>query len=521
MFDVSASLPVGQGWLLDRMYRAGYKINSACFGLAQMAIQAMLLDMLDVFWERLHTIAIIPLDAFSIDGIMGVSKDSALDIYAFFDGLTLYHAPNDYPEHCPWVLKYPYTCQSAYLSAPLTLSVELEKKGGLFSPGKFAGIYTTISLASSFKGLQKVITNWRSINRQPAVLMLADLHHAIAIGYSPKKLAWYVVDADAMKCQPITSAGILATTVMKSLSINGVTATFTTLYGVKQQARSFRYMYHAWRATSDWKLVHEITPRKLRLVDCYGMSWLHIALMEESDGVVITLLQEMVKAKITYSGTKTSLYLEIGFERFVFLLLRSGIDPNLSLGKNNETALALAVKGGYLSIAHGLLKAGANTQVVILYSRPEFDQFIIQQNSFVQSRANLFIKKQQASGGDVVNELSITPYQLACIMGNQSILELFWDNAPKASLVPNPDLLSRLHQYIRKVYSGVITQAGDHRRKQAAYALLFLYQCFIRLAPEDIPSAAHFGDLALITQDILAESDSVSHQKTQVMQCMP
>ncbi|MGQ3892614.1 hypothetical protein [Legionella sp. CNM-4043-24] len=470
MPDVDTSEPHLQSWLTDRMSRLGYVCEATCFGVAQMAVQAMLLDELDVFFKRLNVIAAIPVDAFSNDDIAGFPPAFVNEVRAFFEGIVLYQQPAKYPQAFENV---PAT-QNAALSALLTTSVKLERQGGLFLAGSFSGIYTPSALTSYFQGLQKLMERHDHRRLQPVAIVILNIDHAIAVGYSPRNRGWYFVNANKLVSEPVPRVWRLSGMTMTAMSSNWVTAIITRFYGMRQHAGFFRYLFEAWRRTPEWQSIHTISAHNLSLVDSFKISWLHIALEGNQFHTARTLLREGAKVRVR-DDYSYLLYAVVEWEQGWIIRL--------------------------------LKKYGANSQSVINKPLDQFHKYISLRNEYVRRRASLFIARQTAAGL-VTTHIPITSCQLACILGDQYIMRLL---AGSEGIHPdlNPTLLKRLHQFIRRVAPGVYRKAGDYRRAavyQAAHDLLFLYQCFARLEEEDIPLAAKVGELNDIVQAILSEN---------------
>jgi hypothetical protein len=536
--------PHAQSWLTDRMNRLGYECDAVCFGLAHMAIQAILLDQLPLFFERLTAITAIPVESFTRDGIIGLSPAHSVsfnaEVRAFFEGIMLYQQPKPYSH----VFEYRHIYQNSLRSVPLTQSVALEEQGGMFLAGYFSGIYTLPSLTSYFKGLQKIVAGLDHTRCRPVALVILSYDHAIAIGYSPRQRAWYFINVNAINNQPIPSAWMLARETMSTMSANGVTALLSEIYGTNQHAKFFRYLHHAWRKTSEWQKIHTITRHKLVLADSMKWTWLHLAIEKGEYGTVRALLRERKKANITFSETgKTPLYQAVKSNQMsmLSLLLQAGANPNHSFNERGRSPLALAVKREYVPIVRMLLQAkavangqssypsplylaversntkmvsllkqyGASEHTVVMKPREVFNQFLASTNEYVRRRAKLFIAMQTARGV-MTTDVPITPYQLACLIGNKFVLDLLaWDSTTLSG--PNPDILDQLHQFINSFAPGVFRKSGDFRRMaayQAAHDLLFLYRCFVHLEWKDIPMPAKFRNLRDISQAIISESSN-------------
>ena len=64
--DILPRIPRSQEWLIERMQALGYQPNvkGICFGIAHMAMQAILANDYDSFYRRLQLINAIPTDQF-------------------------------------------------------------------------------------------------------------------------------------------------------------------------------------------------------------------------------------------------------------------------------------------------------------------------------------------------------------------------------------------------------------------------------------------------------------------------
>lgn len=521
---------IPQEWLIERMRMAGYALDDVCYGFAHMAVQAMLLDDLDTFFQRLEVIAAKPVEEFS-------QQELPLDIHAFFDGLALYHTPLKYSR----ILTRNQRIQNADASAPFTQSLQLEKQGGMYPAGFFSGIYSVKDLTRYFAGLQKTVERMDQTRRQTAALVLMSVSHAIAIGYSPKKRGWFFIDVENLRNCSSQNMDDIKSLTMSAFASKETTAFTTRLYGIRKQRFWFDRMAINWRRTPDLRQIQKITQSKLKASDSLQTTWLHLAVQDGHRTAVNALLKSGAKVNTCTQFGDTPLHeaVRANFPDMVKRLLRAKADPNATIGETGMSLLGYAAQYGLVAVARELLQGGATVNTAGSCDQPlflacrhghtamvrlllahgadintsavmtikQFKNCFINEHAFVRRRANLF-RQRQASLTKPTPDLLITPYQIACIMGYKSVTHLLAERSdPFLSI--NEDLIQELKEYLLKIKPGVVTTRKNKSQLacyQAAQDLLFLYQCFVHIKPSQLPGAARQGMLGHIAAKMIANS---------------
>lgn len=374
----------GQRWLIHLMrYAYSYKDvtqEGACFGIAHMAMQAMLLGEKEVvrFNQRLkllkdilHEVSSeIPdfeknkkafTEAFE-KKLRKLNPSSDTEFRAFFDGIMLYQSPKKFSDLFE-VGTAPKT-QDAMKTSPLTLSSGLEKKGGISQVGSFFGAYKLEELEKLFERLQKAVVG----KNYPISLILGGSGHAISIGYDPKgDPPWFFADANQLPIQRFRQDQIseLSRKVLNAMAgrLLGVSVFSTTVYVAGEKKEDSRSIMTKWQGQGDFCKIHKITPEKAQLVDDRYTSWLYIAAREGRLDVVLALLGKGADPNLARTGGETPLYIaaQDGRPDIVLALLKKGANPN-GVFKNGATPtpLYIAAQNGHLDVVLALLEKGAN-----------------------------------------------------------------------------------------------------------------------------------------------------------------
>ncbi|QMT60326.1 ankyrin repeat domain-containing protein [Legionella sp. PC997] len=230
-FETMNELPVGQEWFIERAQSLGYKgnPNGMCFGLCQMATQAVLLGEYNLFKERLKQMAAIltenfpqemekvkeerralfqnaknqvkdeleerntgsdfnPIDEHAINNLanekftklmhaLPLEDRARLTIDMFLDGVELYMQPHAHSILFQGQMKH----QISDAAASLLLPPEIEE--GVPSVPVFSGSYDTWDLYTYLGLLQQKLKDCKN----PVSLRLVSENHAICLIYDPEK----------------------------------------------------------------------------------------------------------------------------------------------------------------------------------------------------------------------------------------------------------------------------------------------------------------------------------------------
>ena len=196
-----------QLWLTTKMKALGYKTTGIgeCYGISNMAIQAFWADDMDTFNQRLQTIYDMPIEDFNHDfaslkerkkhllatGQVSEAREISekmIDLYAFFDGITLYQRPDIYlhdNDIQPLSKK-----QDLRKTMPITTPVVLEANESTPSHIiNFIGEYKTPETLSDYLTLLQ-----DHLGSHSFALNLGAKSHAVSLMWNGHMKCWLLVD---------------------------------------------------------------------------------------------------------------------------------------------------------------------------------------------------------------------------------------------------------------------------------------------------------------------------------------
>ncbi len=169
----------------------------------------------------------------------------------------LYFQPQEYPhlfeENARPVNQY------GILTAPLVLSDELEKKGGISVPLAFSGIYNEEELENYFQSLQESLNTTSALSKRPFALSLSNHNHNITIGCDGKQ--WMYIDANHMptKYLPVENVKEIAEKVRTAFSanINQSVSLSTKVYVANDNKEELAPVFAAWQNQPQTRIIYE------------------------------------------------------------------------------------------------------------------------------------------------------------------------------------------------------------------------------------------------------------------------
>lgn len=343
---------LGHAGMLAYMQSLGYPIEDAglCRGLATMGMQAILSGDIDSFNKRIAVIDDAP-------------HNPSLDIKAFFDGILLYQSPKDFMHLNANITNM--ISQDPGLGLSLVQPELLEKKGGASRIAYFSGAYTRDELLTYFKLLRESLCD-DSATVAPFALVIANINHAITVGFDPTKKEWIFIDANSLPVQRSPSDEGIAYGVRAMCNKYDATAAkaavfSATLYSAGNNSAYIREKIAECQRNSQWMQMHAVTPDKAKLIDRNNTSWLMI----EKD---IKKIDELIRAgaNVNQQSDDDSERRSVGYvaardnnyETMRFLLSH-GVNPDVADSRGG-TALILAAKNNHLEMVQLLLQHKAN-----------------------------------------------------------------------------------------------------------------------------------------------------------------
>lgn len=466
-FMPGSSFPEGHHRLMAYVKALGYQFDDTgiCFGLAHMGMQALLSKEMNEFDERLNTLMKIDRSQIAAkieaarlkhanlmtnsDGkASALTKEqlSLLEIPAFVEGLLLYFQPDRYPA---WFEKNAIPeGQNAMLSAPLVMSEEIEKQGGLNELMNFSGIYSEKDLAHYFASLKEEINNAKPPITEPFSLSLSNSKHNITVGYDGHN--WVYIDANHMPSQYITDEKKIANKVHRAFAGNKKrdVALSTKLYVTKKNSNALAPVLGAWKNNTQFQAIHSLTAENVGRVDSTNTDWLSIAAIDGNIEEVSALLAiESIKDnQINAALSRAAAY---GHNDVVKLLLKQDgininsrenvpllraaasnhskiieeflIEPSVEINIQNSsglTALFAAAKNGCLDALNLLLDNKA--EIDLANNNDETPLWIASENGHCEIVNALIAKNADPNLTDIKHR---SPLYVACSNGHLDVVK--------------------------------------------------------------------------------------------------
>lgn len=345
MFNRRASFPTGQDWLIKTIQSRGFNIAVAglCFGVAQMAMQALLADDLAIFEERL--LLILSLYQKNVE----ISAAQLLDIDAFINGILLYAQPAQYYglfDH----ISGPQLQETA-TAVGLAISNKLRDDGGIYETLPFCGSYTTDDLKKYFAGLRKAIQNQGTENF-PHALILRSSDHAITLSYDKNRHEWLLLDINHAPSKRFMNEGMLAHAVHHSLTKTSHAIFSTTIYSGNKNKSATMEILDTWKNSN-------VTHPHANICDHTSTLLLRSAVMNRDLPTARQLLATGIKIDADESNDKMPLLYAAAYKgdaKMAALLLSYGADINAKLNADGTTPLMVAAMQGHTDVVIELLK---------------------------------------------------------------------------------------------------------------------------------------------------------------------
>lgn len=426
-----------QSQLLTKMKAFGYSdkaLNGHCYGFSEMAINAYFQGTMAHFRERLRLISTLTeKDIKRLNDLKlfqekkfhlpieleNGKKISPLELFGFFDGVTLYQRPDDFSDKFEKKtrLKQVDNPASKLLrpqskkqgsdedkskdsSSPMPAAAAAPPDESIDSsldkpwPKKIenvCGIYNKQELIAIFETLKNNVTVPFSINA-------CSTNHAISLHFDPQKKQWLFIDPNHMPGEEYGEHATdrLAEALLKSFTLKSMTTTKNTcvdlnFYVEHKDEETFLSDFSHAKQEETFFNATKITESRLKRQDDANASWLMIAAEQGRYELVKKLLQE--KADINHKKD------------------------------NGRSALHYACQNGYIEIVKTLIEAGANintgdnTGLTPLHLAAQFayDEDIIQ--TLIDAGADIHAGNSQG----------ITALHLAASSGHENTIKTLMD----------------------------------------------------------------------------------------------
>lgn len=345
----SRSLP-GQAWLIKLMQRIGYKsaATGICFGVALMAAQALVLNDIGVFDERMWQMFL----AFQ------QNLPATTDMLAFLDGVELNQQPWFYPEVFP---SGQTLYQASFLTMHYVQSIEMKKKG-MAAMKAFSGAYTENVLPAYFASLLNAIESSDEGFDHPVTMVLRTSNHTVTVAYHAKDKTWLLINPSGkLVSESLTSVDQIAAAVHKAFDYSPITIFSTTLYSAAKHARALIHLRDNWLANEAFRQVQTITTTNATVVDKDGATRLSMAVSSGDAKLVRELLANGAKPDKKSFAQHSALSIAASMDNaeIAQALVDAGATVDIA-AKDGDTPLLMAARSGASKVVDVLLKAGAN-----------------------------------------------------------------------------------------------------------------------------------------------------------------
>ena len=273
-----------------------FKSSGVCHGLANMAMQAVILDERDddgklvnlerfdrryqlienVSSEKLQSLVTEirkKCSAMKGDDHLSEKEKMYLEIPAFLDGVLLYQTGSSFP-----YLFEKYKCpnnQEEQPVAQIVMSKKIRQNGGIVSAERVSGIYKQDEIIEYFKSLRASFQKIKTFTH-PVALVISNYNHTIMVGYDPRLDEWILVDANRLPSKKINNTAALVNEISKAFSSEGKTIAFgAEIFVCARYSEELREskILEEWKARDEWKKMHEVTNEKIILKDTVKGNW--------------------------------------------------------------------------------------------------------------------------------------------------------------------------------------------------------------------------------------------------------
>lgn len=459
-----SSIPVNQGWIIERMEALKYPFNpeGVCFGIANMAVQAILANDLATYNARLELINSIPKEELgnAIDEVYkkssslsklakskGVNVESLLSererllisIPPFFTGVSLYQMPEASPEFFEKNKKP--TFQDENVSEPLTRPTQLDK---ITKIDTFTSAHDLSTLEKYFSILRDDLKN----NNVPFALTLSCINHSIAIGYDNVKDMWTLTDANKLPTKYISDLHELAVAVNTSLSGNPFTVFSTRIFSEEKNSKEIDEILTTWI----FQQMNDVSSETAKIIDAQGISWLTFAVIQRDSLLISELLSSGANPHFEHRKHKDKIkspfmYAYDRNDTEILKLLLPYVDNKFDSQNLGDTRLTLAIKLKLPEMVDKLINDGMAAYI----NKPDKDgltplKLAIQSGEIklVQSLLNV-----PGINIDQTNSYGFTLLAMEIIKNNDPIIKLLIEHGAKIDFA-NSKGLTPLHLAISK-----------------------------------------------------------------------
>ena len=435
--NTSRELPTGQKWLVEYMRSLGYKTNDdgVCFGVAYMAMQALLINQIKQFEERF--------DAIYADAQVN-RQPRHYSTFAFFDSVAVRGKPSAYH----YVVDNPYhLSDEAGLEYTLPLFLPSLKKDDeaedvpelkVVTPLSFSGAYSSDELGKYFASLQEAIDKSGGRPQHPLTLVLSSQAHTICVSYVGGQ--WLVVNASKLPniCQLYKSAADVTDAVYKAFKSSEHTIISTKCYATDTEETEIKKITSYWQAHQDFKEINALSDSKIAARDYYGGSWLGIAIFNGDKDKVDEMLAMGVDPNQPGVDGYPPLYTAAvaGRADIVRALIRAGARVNDVEPLTGATALVIASQMGCLDVMKELLASGADSNLP-RQKTGESPLYLATTNQH-HAAAELLLKNHaNPDGANKADQL--TPVCLAAWKGDERMVKLLLDAGANLNIPRKPE----------------------------------------------------------------------------------
>lgn len=403
--------PSKQDWILDQMDKLGYSLtlDGVCFGLAHMAMQAVLVNDLETFNARLNLIRNISPDQLQIrikevnNKIISLSetaKNKKIDVQElltpeerllisippFFEGISLHQKPEAYPD----VFEIG---QKPDLDSNLVEEIVRpeDMKDKAIKLATFSNAYNVQMLRKYLYSLLRKLIS-RDISNIPVAFVLVSPNHAIAISYDSKQGKWSFTDANKSQTK-FYNEDKLAEKIIAAFSKNNQAVFTTNIFCAESNRSKLDNSLSAWV-----KLSNTLTDEKIKIADSENRTLIDLAIVNDDLPLLNELLLKGADPTLPfitndkYNGL-TPLHMAVEYENrdmvkaiVASLMLRTNIKPeDLKDAVENQTsALMKATPDLITESIESLGRVASNRVVSIIESyiqREEIDRIKNQPNA--------------------------------------------------------------------------------------------------------------------------------------------
>jgi hypothetical protein len=417
--------------MLELYHRLGYRqATGLCHGISLRWMEACMLGEEQRFHNRMEKMMLSPeetaqsiREAKAKKGVNLTEKDTdALEVLAFFDGLALFHRPDEYGSlfNEPKFLNQ----NDVELVSNFASSEKIRESGGLAKIYSHPGIYTKAEMKKYLDNMGNILQSVAASSKETIGILLSSGSHAIALTYTSDQ-GWRCMDINQYPSKPYDTKNTEPLVECIVAGFSGLEDDFTAFNTTVFTTGNYPLLYSLREQLEPLKMSLTLTEEiARRTANVNGVNLAFIAAFNGHSSVIEELakLEEVDLNRAASSGaTPAYIAAQNGHAPVIAELAKHGrVDLNLAESSGVTPAL-IAAQHGHSSVIEELIKYGVDINAPFKSSADSLTRFSGKFGEEVLGRMNEFLKKQLAADKTAI---PMTPFDIAVIMGHKKTARL-------------------------------------------------------------------------------------------------